>query len=108
MLTRVEQRSKERRHAIRKKTDPNIVYIFYRGKRVNTSKINDISEKGAYLALNTNGLRVPLGGVIKLVFLIPKDNNIIKILKKSSIITRVDDTGIGIGFLRARQNKVCY
>lgn len=98
----VIEKTIERRKTGRVKTAPNIVYIYYREKKVNTSKVINLSTKGAYLTLNTNGLRAPLGAVVKLVFLIPKDKNITKILKKSSIITRVDDKGIGIGFLRAR------
>jgi len=90
----------ERRQGIRKRAPGNIVYMYYRGKKMHTARTRNISTKGVFL--ETNSLGVPLGAVIMLVFQI-NDGNITKLHRKSSVVTRVSDDGCGCGFIQSRR-----
>jgi hypothetical protein len=86
----------DRRQSVRKKTPGNVVYLYYRGKRIHRCKTCDISTKGVFIEISP--LAVPRGAIVQLVFVIHQ-GHIIKIHRKSAIITRVSKQGAGLGFL---------
>lgn len=90
----------ERRQSMRKKAPGNVVYLYYRGKRMHRCRTCDISTKGVFV--ETNSLAVPLGAVVQLVFII-QQGNITKTHRKSAIVTRVADHGAGLGFIHSRR-----
>lgn len=90
----------EKRQSVRQSAPGNSIYIYYRGKRMCHGKCKDVSSRGAFVSLST--LPIPLGAVVVLVFII-NNGNIAKTIRKSAIITRITEDGIGVGFLRSRR-----
>lgn len=93
----------ERRQSMRKKAPGNIVYMYYRGKRIHRCRTYDISTQGAFIEIQP--LAVPLGAVVQLVFIIHQ-GQIAKTIRKSALITRVSNQGAGLGFLNKRRKAM--
>lgn len=91
----------DQRQAERKRAPGNKVIIKYRGKRIGTYTLKDISTKGVFLQSETKP--IPLGAVVQLIFTISKEN-LTKIHRKSAILTRVTSDGYGAGFIHTRKN----
>lgn len=90
----------ERRQSTRKKAPGNIVYLYYRGKRMHKCRTSDISTRGVFVEIES--LAIPLGAVVQLVFVIQQET-LIRTHRKSAIITRLANHGAGLGFIQSRR-----
>jgi hypothetical protein len=90
----------DRRQYTRKKAPGNLVYVYYRGRRIHRSMACDISPKGVFI--KTPGLAVPLGARVQLLFAISQ-GTVTRTHRKNAVVTRICGHGAGFGFMIRRR-----
>lgn len=99
----------ERRAKSRQKPEPDtlprnlIVHVYHKNNKLHTGTVRDISKNGVFLEIKDS--RASIGLIIKLVFTL-LHGNVIKLVRKKAIVTRLAPEGVGLKFILEPKDSV--